>query len=142
MRNGRFKDQPERGWPLNAMKLSAALAFVSFSEERMHSFQQLLRGLEQRTLLRTPGLQMGEGLRLSGSQHWNPGSFPSQVRVFPQSILSEVNPSHHMLPSGDQSPVISGTVHHRHSEALREPRGSQVRVADAHSMPVIIVPSA
>lgn len=83
MRNGWSEDQPERGWPLNAMELSAALAFVSFSEERMHSFQQLLRGPAQRTLLRSPGLQIGEGLKLSGSQHWEPGVLPQPGQGLP-----------------------------------------------------------
>lgn len=50
----RSMNQPERG-PLNSMELSPAMAFVSFSEERIHSFQ------EQKTLLRTPGLADGVG---------------------------------------------------------------------------------
>lgn len=86
--------QPEMG-PWNFMNNLQPWPFVSFSEERVPSFQQLVRGLTQKTLLRIPGLAD----RVGTLAHWGAGtgtqgSFPHQRSVFQRSILSEGNPSH------------------------------------------------
>lgn len=64
------------------MELSAALAFVSFSEERMLSFQQLLRGLERKTA-ENPRAPDGGGTQACGEPALEPGVLPQPGQGVP-----------------------------------------------------------